>query len=61
MGDVCDIREDFLTFVKLARVRAADIANAITQSLEGFGLPLSGLRGQGFNYEWGKSWSPGTT
>ncbi len=41
-----DIREDFISFIKLERVRAADIANAIVQSLEGIGLSLDNLRGQ---------------
>ena len=45
----CNIREDFVTFVKLERVRALDIANAIIQTLEGFGLSLSKLRGQGYD------------
>ena len=42
----CEIREEFIVFVKLERVRAVDIANAIVQSLENLGLSLSNLRGQ---------------
>ncbi len=42
------IREDFLSLIKLDRVRAVDIASAIIQTLEEFGLSsLDGLRGQG--------------
>ncbi len=44
-----EIREEFVTFVKLERVRANDIANAIIQSLEGFGLSLNDIRGQGYD------------
>ncbi len=44
-----EIREEFVTFVKLERVRANDIANAIIQSLEGFGLSLNDLRDQGYD------------
>ena len=42
----CDIREEFIGFVKMERVRALDIAEAIIQSL---GLSLSNLRGQGYD------------
>ena len=35
--------------MKLERVRAVDIANAIVQSLENLGLSLSNLRGQGYD------------
>ena len=44
-----DIREEFISFIKLERVRAADIASAIVQSLEGIGLSLDNLRGQGYD------------
>ncbi len=44
-----DIREDFLSFIKLDRVRAVDIASAIVQTLEEFGLSLDDLRGQGYD------------
>ena len=49
VDDKNEIREEVITFVKLERVRANDIANAIIQSLEGFGLSLDGLRGQGYD------------
>ena len=41
-----NIREEFVAFVKLARVRAVDIADAIMKTLENLGLSLSSLRGQ---------------
>ncbi len=44
-----DIREEFISFIKLERVRAMDIVNAIVQSLEGIGLSLDNLRGQGYD------------
>ncbi len=44
-----DIREEFISFIKLERVRAMDIANAIVQSLEGIGLSLDNLHGQGYD------------
>ncbi len=43
------MREDFLSFIKLDRVRAVDIASAIIRTLEEFGLSLDGLRGQGYD------------
>ena len=49
VDDNDEIREEFITFLKLERVRADDIANSIIQSLEGFGLSLDGLRGQGYD------------
>ena len=44
-----NIREEFAAFVKLARVRAVDIADAIMKTLENLGLSLSSLRGQGYD------------
>ena len=44
-----DIREEFVSFIKLARVRATDIANAIVSMLEELGLSLGDLRGQGYD------------
>ena len=49
VDEKCDIREVFVAFVKLERVRASDITNAIVTTLEGLGLSLSGLRGQGYD------------
>ena len=43
------IREDFVSFIKLERVRAVDIADAIVKCLENLGLSLSDLRGQGYD------------
>ena len=43
VDEKCDIREEFVTFVKLGRVRASDITTAITNTLEGFGLSLNEL------------------
>ena len=45
----CYIREDFIAFVRLERVRAGDIATAIVSTLEGLGLSLNYLRGQGYD------------
>ena len=45
----CNIREEFIGFTKLQRVRAVDIADAIIISLENLGLSLSNLRGQGYD------------
>ena len=42
-----DIWEEFLSFLKLERMRATDITDAIGGTLEGLGLPLQDLRGQG--------------
>jgi len=43
----CDVQEKFIGFVKLQRVRANDIANAIITLLEDLELSLVHLRGQG--------------
>ena len=45
----CDIREEIVGFVKLQRVRAVDIAEAIVATIENLGLSLNGLRGQGYD------------
>ena len=45
----CNIREEFVAFVKLDRVRATDIANAIIECVENLGLSLSDLRWQGYD------------
>ena len=45
----CNIREEFIAFIKLGRVRAVDISDAIIKSLENIGLSLSNLRGQGYD------------
>ena len=49
VDEKCDIREEFIKFVKLERVRASDIATAIVNTLEGLGLSLNELRGQGYD------------
>ena len=38
VDDKCEIREEFITFVKLERVRATDIVNAITNTLSDVNL-----------------------
>ena len=43
------IREDFVSFIKLERVRAVDITDAIVKCLQNLGLSLSDLRGQGYD------------
>ena len=45
----CNIREEFVAFVRLERVRAVDIADSILETLNNLGLSLSGLRGQGYD------------
>ena len=45
----CDVQETFIGFVKLQRVRANDIANAIITTLEDLELSLVHLRGQGYD------------
>jgi len=44
----CEIREDFVAFVRLDRVRATDITKAIVATIEELGLSLNELRGQGY-------------
>ena len=51
-----EIREEFIAFAKLKRVRAVDIADAIIKTLENLGLSLEDLRGQGYD---GASTMPG--
>ena len=45
-GSIC---EEFVAFLKLNRVRAGDIADALVKCLENLGLSLSELRGQGYD------------
>ena len=49
MGSEGSIREEFVAFLKLNRVRAVDIADAIVKFLENLGLSLSELRVQGYD------------
>ena len=44
-----NIREELVALLRLARVRAVDIADAITETLTNLGLSLDGLRGQGYD------------
>ena len=44
-----EIREEFVSFVKMVRVRAVDIEQAITGLLTNLGLSLEDLRGQGYD------------
>ena len=44
-----NICEDFISFLKLERVQAVDIADAIIICLDNLGLSLSDLRGQGYD------------
>ena len=41
VDESCEIREEFIHFVKLERVRALDIANAIVKTLSDVGLSLN--------------------
>ena len=43
------IREEFISFIKLERVRAKDITAAIITTIEGLGLSVDNLRGQGYD------------
>ena len=43
------IREEFVAFLKLNRVRVVDIADASVKCLENLGLSLSELRGHGYD------------
>ena len=45
----CNVREEFVAFVKLDQVRATDIADAIIECVENLGLSLSDLRGHGYD------------
>ena len=45
----CNIREEFVAFIKLSRVRASDIADSILTTLVNLGLSMSDLRGQGYD------------
>ena len=45
-GSIC---EEFVAFLKLNRVRAVDIADALVKCLENLGLSLSELRAQGYD------------
>ena len=49
VDESCDIQEKFVAFLKLKRVRANDITNAIVNTLEDLGLSLVNLRGQGYD------------
>ena len=49
VDESCDIQERFMAFLKLQRVRASDITNAIVNTLENLGLSLVNLRGQGYD------------
>ena len=44
-----EIHEEFVKFIKMDRVRVVDITNAIVGTLEGLGLSLNNLRGQGYD------------
>ena len=45
----CDIREEFVGFVNLQRVRAVNFADAIVSTIENLGLSLSELCGQAYD------------
>ena len=49
VNESCDIQEKFIAFLKLQRVRASDITNAIVNILENLGLSLVNLSGQGYD------------
>ena len=49
MDERCNICEEFVALIKLERVRAIDIANAIVSMLEELGLSFDDLRGQGYD------------
>ena len=43
------IKEELVALLKLPRVRAVAIADAITETLTNFGVSLDGLKGQGYD------------
>ena len=45
-GNICG---EFIAFLKLNRVRAVDVADAIVKCLENLVLSLNELRGQGYD------------
>ena len=49
VDESCDIQEKFIAFLKLQRIRASDITNAIVNTLENLRLSLVNLRDQGYN------------
>ena len=48
IGEKCDI-QDFVAFLRLEGDRAIDITEAIVNSVEGLGLSLNDLQGQGYD------------
>ena len=49
MSEICYIREEFVAFIKLSKVRASDLADSILTTLVNLGLSMSDLRGQGYD------------
>ena len=49
VDSVNDIREEFLQFSRLARIRGKHIAEEIVKSLEDLGIPVEDMRGQGYD------------
>ena len=49
MGSKDNIREEFITFLKLNRVRVVDIADTLVKCLENLGLSLNEFCGQGYD------------
>ena len=49
VDEKCYIREDFVAFVRLERLRASDITKAIVDMIEELGLYLDDLHGQGYD------------
>ena len=44
----CNIREEFLTFMKLHRITGEHLAHEIIQLLRDLGIPVENIHGQGY-------------
>ena len=44
-----DVREDFIAFIHLPRITGEVIAETIVSTLQGLGLEIENVRGQGYN------------
>ena len=43
------VREEFVGFIELERITGKEIANTIVKFLNESGIPLAGMRGQGYD------------
>ena len=49
VDSVNDIREEFLQFIRLARITGKHIAEEIGKSLTDLDIPVNNIRGQGYD------------